>query len=435
MTKSGTNEAERGDGDGNPVPVAVPGTRPGADRARTCVLVLDESPVSLWGLGAAERLKRQLRALDPSLLWIDSVESLPAQARVLLLNGGYLFDARALAGLLARDGVVLIDPRDGRSVAACVGPGEVVRAAAAVGGESQEPPAGLQRLAPDDLDVFDEALRSARAPLLEPVSPERARELENLLYGNAYRGITDLVTKFVWPRPARAVVHLCARWRATPNHVTTWGFVLVLAACWLFWNGHYFAGLAAGWLMTFLDTVDGKLARVTVQSSQFGHLFDHAIDLIHPPFWYVFWGLSLAPPVAIAVWGVNLEFAALCWILVAAYVGGRIVEGLFPLLGDCSVFTWRPFDAWFRLVTARRNPCLILLTGSALAGHPEWGFKAVVVWSVLTTGVLIIRLLQGLAARLSGGPLTSWLSEDGAASGPHATTFRVFAGTRSAYGG
>ena len=45
--------------------------------------------------------------------------------------------------------------------------------------------------------------------------------------------------------------------------------------------------------MTFLDTVDGKLARVTVNSSYFGHLFDHAIDLISPPFWYLIWGLGL----------------------------------------------------------------------------------------------------------------------------------------------
>jgi len=45
--------------------------------------------------------------------------------------------------------------------------------------------------------------------------------------------------------------------------------------------------------MTFLDTVDGKLARVTVNSSPFGHIYDHAIDLISPPFWYLAWGLGL----------------------------------------------------------------------------------------------------------------------------------------------
>ena len=42
--------------------------------------------------------------------------------------------------------------------------------------------------------------------------------------------------------------------------------------------------------MTFLDTVDGKLARVTLTSSPFGNVLDHSLDLIHPPFWYWAWG-------------------------------------------------------------------------------------------------------------------------------------------------
>jgi len=126
------------------------------------------------------------------------------------------------------------------------------------------------------------------------VSEGRKPELENRLYGNAYKGITDLVTKFLWPRPAKKAVHLAARLGISPNMVTTLGLVLVLVACYLFLNGQYFAGLLAGWIMTFLDTVDGKLARVTVQSSKFGHLYDHLIDLFHPPFWYIYWGMSLS---------------------------------------------------------------------------------------------------------------------------------------------
>lgn len=393
-------------------------------------LALDDAPIRLWGLDMRTRLKRQLRALA-DIEWIDRPAELAPGAPVLLLNAGYLFDQRTLAGVLNRPDTVLLDGPGGRAVAAFLTADRAADLIPVVGPEAAPVPEDMTRLEPGELEAFDEALRSARPPLLEKVTPARRDELENLLYGNAYRGITDLVTKFVWPRPARAAVRLSARLRLTPNAVTTIGFVLVVAACWLFYEGRYFSGLGAAWLMTFLDTVDGKLARVTVQSSHFGHLFDHAIDLVHPPFWYVFWGASLLPfpPVA------GLGFSALCWTLVAAYVVGRAVEGLFPLLGECSVFTWRPFDAWFRLVTARRNPCLILLTLSALTGRPGWGFVAVVGWSALTTGVLIVRLVQGVLTRWSRGPLVSWLSEPDAASGPHAASFRLFAGTRGAYGG
>jgi phosphatidylglycerophosphate synthase len=181
--------------------------------------------------------------------------------------------------------------------------------------------------------------------------------------------------------------------------------------------------------MTLLDTVDGKLARVTIQSSRFGHLYDHLIDLLHPPIWYVYWGVSLSlfPPVF------GLDVDALSWLMIAAYAAGRFVELAFNQLGSCTVFTWRPFDAWFRLVTARRNPCMILLTLSLLIGRPDWGFLAVVGWTVLTTGVLIARLLQGTASRLMHGPLTSWLSAENVATGPHARSFRTFGGTRGAF--
>lgn len=398
--------------------------------------VLQESPVRLWGLSSTERLRRQLREIG-GVRFLAASESLPERpppsssgdTQVLLLNGHYLFEIRTLKGLLGHSESILFSPADGRPAAALVPAGRSDEVAAWLLGDEGIPPAGLKSITTGDLQVFDPRLRSAQPPILEPVSAERRVALESLLYGNAYRGITDLVTKFVWPRPARWLVGICARAGLSPNAVTTIGLLLVLAACYAFLEGQYAAGLAAGWVMTLLDTVDGKLARVTIQSSPFGHLYDHAIDLIHPPFWYILWGMSLddLQPV------MGLDLNAMCWVLVLAYVLGRVFEVLFGLLGNCDIFTWRPFDAWFRLITARRNPCLIILTASLVIGRPDWGFIAVVAWMALTTAVLMFRLLQGIVARTRGGPLRSWLSTEGVAKGPYAASFRVFGGTRGAY--
>ena len=60
----------------------------------------------------------------------------------------------------------------------------------------------------------------------------------------------------------------------------------VLLATYLFWHGWFLSGLAFAWGMCFLDTVDGKLARCTLTSTKLGDVFDHGIDLLHPPFWY-----------------------------------------------------------------------------------------------------------------------------------------------------
>ena len=185
-------------------------------------------------------------------------------------------------------------------------------------------------LDPSGLQAFDQKLRRSEPPLLERISEDRRQALEDQLYGNAYKGVTDLVTKWLWPRPARAGVRICTRLGMTPNAVTGLSLVLMLIACWLFWRAEYGWGLALGWFMTYLDTVDGKLARVTVTSSRVGHLLDHGMDVIHPPFWYVFWGLSLTgfSPV------LGLDLQALCWIVVAGYWIGRIVEGAFEVFDD-----------------------------------------------------------------------------------------------------
>jgi phosphatidylglycerophosphate synthase len=233
------------------------------------------------------------------------------------------------------------------------------------------------------------------------------------------------VTKFVFPRPAKQAVRVCANLGITPNMVTSTGLLLVIAACFLFYHQYYAWGLLAGWIMTYLDTVDGKLARVTINSSKFGHLYDHLIDLIHPPFWYIIWGGSL-----IGFNGVmGLSVYQMSWAIIFTYVSGRVVEVLFQLLGECGIFTWRPVDAWFRLITARRNPCMILLTLSLFAGRPDWGFIAVTLWTVLTTIVLNLRLAYAVVYRFRHGPLSSWLSEEDVATGPNARSYAIFGAT------
>jgi phosphatidylglycerophosphate synthase len=398
-------------------------------------LVSEHSPVRLWGLSSEQRLQRQLKAISKEysgdfsdIRWLSNADEMPEHGKVLLLNGSFLFENRTLKGILDRANSIL-QYRDNTAAAAFVDADRMADVLAYMKESERPSPEDLQLVQTSDMEAFDESLRRSTKPLLEPVNAERKNELENRLYGNAYRGITDLVTKFVWPKPAKQIVHLCAVLHISPNMVTSLGLLLVIAACYLFLNGFYGWGLLAGWIMTFLDTVDGKLARVTIQSSKFGHFFDHLIDLFHPPFWYIYWGMSLVNFQPVLGQGLQQMY----WIIIIAYVAGRVVEGLFPLLGNCSIFTWRPFDAWFRLVTARRNPCMILLTASFLVGKPEWGFISVTFWTALTTIIMILRLIQAFIVRLTSGPLSSWLSEDDVSTGPNAYSFSIFGATRGAY--
>ena len=392
--------------------------------------VSERSEVQLWGMDTAQRLRRQLNEVGKivkgefrQLNWVDHADDLPATGQVLLFNGNFVFENRTIEGVIASVNRVL--ECDSGTAAAFVDAQMAAKVIGHMHDQSQKLPGELEIIRPEDLKAFDINLRRSTRPLLERVTLNNKNELENKLYGNAYRGITDLVTKFVWPRPAKQMVHVCANLGITPNMVTTTGLVLVIAASFLFLHGYYAWGLLAGWIMTFLDTVDGKLARVTIRSSKFGHLYDHLIDLIHPPFWYIMWGASLVGFSG----SMGLSFEQMSWAIIFAYISGRCVEVLFQLLGSCGIFTWRPIDAWFRLVTARRNPCMIMLTLSVLVGRPDWGFIAVTFWTVLTTIILNLRLAYAVIIRFRHGPLNSWLSEEDVATGPNSRSYAIFAST------
>lgn len=388
----------------------------------TSVHLINDSPASLWGLTGRERLIRQLRALGVTD-FVSGAGTLPNTGRVLLLRADHVMESRALKGLLALDGVLKVDDRPVAAHVDATRAGEALEALAGKGDHD------FPNINIEGLQAYEHDLRKSEPPLVAHVTTDNAAELEKRLYGASYKGITDFVTKWWWPRPAKAAVRWCSRTGVTPNMVTITGFVLMLAVCWLFYHGQYAAGLALGWFMTYLDTVDGKLARVTVQSSPVGHLLDHGMDILHPPFWYLFWGMSLVdfqPVFGIGQTGLYIA-------IFAGYIGGRVVEALFNLLGETSIFAWRPFDAYFRLYTARRNPCLVLLTLAWLAGNPAAGLWLVAGWTVLSTVIMAGRLLYGVRIRLTEGRLSSWLAAPEAAR-RHPRAYASFSGTRGAYG-
>jgi phosphatidylglycerophosphate synthase len=160
--------------------------------------------------------------------------------------------------------------------------------------------------------------------------------------------------------------------------------------------------------MTFLDTVDGKLARVTLTSSKFGNVFDHGIDLVHPPFWYMAWYFGVASG---ATEGQALLLAGAAWTAVIGYVIGRLQEGFFLWRYRMELHAWRPIDSAFRLFTARRNPNLAIMTVAVIGGRPDIGLQAVAVWTILSLLFHFLRIGQAIRRERAGEPIQSWLAE------------------------
>ncbi len=374
-----------------------------------CAHIFNESPVKLWGLTSRQRKLRVLRAAGVTDI-VEDITTVPDNSSVLLLRGDCLFDDRVINYLVQTPGVLLKIPQvpTGLFVAAHVASGQALEARDAIEGTiAGDVLPGVTTETLETLSIsFQQRLLKFEPPFVLPITPENKRVLERRLFDWSYKGVTDLITKWAWPRPAQWAVGQCVRFGLRPNHVTITGLLLVILAGVLFAQGRYGWGLLAGWLMTFLDTVDGKLARVTVTSSKFGHYFDHLIDLIHPPIWYILWGLGLG----VSPFGfIGLSINTIFWLIVVGYVVGRLAEGVFlAWLGKFGIFCWRPIDSYFRLITARRNPCLILLTTGTIIGHPDWGLIAVAIWTVVTSTFLLGRLLMALIRHQTAGSVRSW---------------------------
>jgi phosphatidylglycerophosphate synthase len=366
----------------------------------------------LWGLSSRQRLERVLKRAGVQD-FIQNLESVTNHHAVLLIRGDFLYDERVINGLVEKVSVLLCtDSGKGKTPVAAHVPSNRVQAIykVMIGEADEESLSEIKIESPETIStVYQTRLRKSDPPFVMAINAENRHSLERLLFSASYKGVTDLVTKWAWPYPAHWCTKVCAHLGLRPNHVTFIGFILVIAACILFYYGQFGWGLLAGWVMTFLDTVDGKLARVTVTSSKFGHLFDHVIDIVHPPVWYIIWGLGLDLNQA-GILGVSLN--ALLWIIFGGYALGRFIEATFTLfLGKFGIFCWYPIDSYFRLITGRRNPNLILLTAATLAGRPDLGLFAVACWTGLSSFFLLLRLIMAALIRMTSGPLHSWMSD------------------------
>ncbi|MFZ9396698.1 MAG: CDP-alcohol phosphatidyltransferase family protein [Erythrobacter sp.] len=365
-----------------------------------------DNPTLLWGLTMAERTRR-----------IGASERFDglAESALLLINARYTADPAWIRHVAANPGLVLtIEGVPALAHARDPGEVELVRTAMQGGTALDAAPAGATVIAYEDGPTIEnKQLRKRETPFLMRLEPATVRAIERASYFGAYKGVTDVLTMYLWPEWAFVLTRIAARIGMTPNAVTTIGALFCLAATFAFAWGHYWSGMAMGLVFMVLDTVDGKLARCTITSSWWGNVFDHGMDLVHPPFWWWFWATGLVH------WGLALDDTTFWWVQVAiqgGYVVQRLIEGTFMRRnGMMHIHVWRKFDSQFRLITARRNPNMVILFVATLFGRPDIGIIAVAWWTVISLAVHMVQLVQAEIARArKGSQLTSWLAGDGA---------------------
>lgn len=378
-------------------------------------LIVGACDARLWSLDQPTRLARLASRAGAGPA--KDIGALGPTEPAFLARADAIVEDRLIRALLDRPGVVLTAKSRATgadvALAARVDGASAAATAAALLSEDALPaelPEGFEFADAEAIGgSYDPVLRKQAVPFAERLGDAPQSELEKLTFGASYKGATDFVTKYAWPWPARHVTRWCAALGISPNQVTTLSLVLMLLALAGFWQGHWAWAIPIAWAMTFLDTVDGKLARTTMTSSKWGEVYDHGIDLIHPPFWWWAWFMGAYAMAEARGPDFLATYDLALWVIVIGYVVQRIYEGAFLWIFKIEGHIWRPFDFYFRSITARRNPNLFILMISAILSAPDWGLVAVAAWVAICLAIHFVRLGWAAALKLSGRPVTSYL--------------------------
>ena len=365
-------------------------------------MTVGDNPARAFGMGASERANAlAVKAkLEPA--------GAPSPGRpVIYADINWAWDPEWLVALRDAPGSVLT--KDGHPVLAHVAvAGDAAPALASMQSGMRFEGRSLTEIDADTAAFSYGKLRKRDRPFVMRLDPADPEPVERAAYNASYKGVTDALTLYLWRRPAFYLTRWAARAGLTPNMVTAVGAALCVAAFFLFYNGWYWTGIAAGFAFMVLDTVDGKLARCTGQSSKWGNIFDHGVDLVHPPFWWWAWAEGLQTygrPLDVRVYELLIIGA-----IVFGYVAQRIIEGIFVRRYDMHIHVWQRVDSQFRLITARRNPNMVILVVALLFGRPDLGIELVALWTILSLIFHAVRLAQANARRDRGRPVVSWLT-------------------------
>ncbi|MGE4250833.1 MAG: CDP-alcohol phosphatidyltransferase family protein [Parvibaculaceae bacterium] len=384
-------------------------------KPRIDAFVIGPAETAVFSLSPRERLRRSLEGGGNAFQLHDTVSE-TCSGHALVVRGDWVIEKRIIQALVAADATLLTQEEAGKSVyiAAFVPPECLSDAIALLDEQPGVIPATLGKFriasAAEICGSFEGELRKRGAPIAARLTQETRPQVERALFGSSYKGATDFITKYLWPEPALIVVRGLARRGVSPNAVTLLSLICVVATFYFFWIGAFWWGIATAYLMAFLDTVDGKLARVTLTASRMGHLLDHGIDLVSPPFWWGAWFAGLlasryAGTDAFQNWG----WPAF-WTIMVNYWLVRGVEAAFVKRFGFNIHIWKPADFAFRLITTRRNMNVTLLAAGLVVGRPDLGFIAVALWSVASLIYHVFRLCEAWLRQTRGGPVRSFLA-------------------------
>jgi phosphatidylglycerophosphate synthase len=235
--------------------------------------------------------------------------------------------------------------------------------------------------------AYVESMRRNLRPVFFPApSPEHRLLVERFLRDATQSGVLDFPALVHAPIEKWIVSHLC-RTSITPNQITLGTGIIGLSVTLLYAFGHLWVGALLALLVGILDGVDGKLARLKVQTTRIGkgeHLLDYFVEMS--------WWAALAYHFHATG---QVRYAYVIWLIFFACDSlERLAKWSVKRRVGRSIDDVSRFDRLVRYVAGRRNIYTWLFTFCLLTGTPATGFILLCVWGMATAAIHIFRALQ-----------------------------------------
>jgi phosphatidylglycerophosphate synthase len=339
------------------------------------------------------------------------LEQSPSE-RFLVVPANIYCDARLLAALCAKDSsAVLVDsnpPKFARSlIRNPCGPALVTRdflsalSPAAPFFEELKSKVDAGRIDIVDAAGQDDYVVSMRRrvrPLCFSAPPEQSRRVaERVILDSGQNGTLDLPAYLHAPIET-AIISLLCKTRITPNQITIGGFIIGCSATTAFALGRVGLGIIAALTFGIVDGLDGKQARVKIETTEHGK-WEHHLDYFIENSWWA--------AIAFDLWRSG-QFPNVFYFF-ALLVGSRLLHEFAKrrakmakgrLLDDVA-----PFDRAFRLIAARRNVYVwILACGFLLDAFPQ-SYAVICGWAAVSAAVHLMRsiwICHGAVRRFVG---------------------------------
>jgi phosphatidylglycerophosphate synthase len=232
--------------------------------------------------------------------------------------------------------------------------------------------------------------RDLRAYWFPSPSLAHQKRAENVILDAAQKGTLDIPALVHAPIETFLVGKLC-KTPVTPNQLTLFCNIVAWGATALFATGLLGYAIVVALAVGMLDGLDGKLARVKLETSPAGKL-EHLFDVLFENSWWIAlaWHLHAS--------GKLPEALSYLGLLLGAELLNALARTSVVRYCRKSVAELGPFDRLFRLVSGRRNIYVWILTLGLIVGDVAGAFKLIAWWEAATAAVHLTRAAWALWA-------------------------------------